>query len=100
MFPALFANNKTRNGGVPQEGNLTRHLEVFRQQMDELVPQKNNSGLITIDFESWRPILRENFGSMEVYKNVSYEIERDLHPLWPQLQQQAEVCYVRQDIHQ
>lgn len=35
-----------------------------------------------IDFESWRPIFRQNFGSLQPYRNVSIEIVRESHPLW------------------
>lgn len=83
MFPALDAkSNKRRNGGVPQEGNLTLHLEQFKVTMDELVPDVQNNGLIIIDFESWRPIFRQNFGALSKYKDVSYDIERQNHPFW------------------
>lgn len=91
FFPALGERNERRNGGVPQEGNLTRHLEVYRDHIDELVPDVNNRGLIVIDFESWRPIFRQNFGVLAPYKDVSYQIERRRHPLWPRQQQEAEV---------
>lgn len=52
----LFVNIylQRRNGGVPQEGNLTEHLYVYRRVVEELVPDKNNTGLVIIDFESWR----------------------------------------------
>lgn len=33
-----------RNGGVPQEGNLTAHLELFEEIVDGLIPNKNFSG--------------------------------------------------------
>lgn len=37
MFPALGTKNEKRNGGVPQEGNLTKHLEIYREHVNELV---------------------------------------------------------------
>lgn len=37
MFPALGTKNERRNGGVPQEGNLTKHLDIYRAHIDELV---------------------------------------------------------------
>lgn len=91
FFPALGEGKERRNGGVPQEGNLTRHLEVYRQHIDELVPDVNNKGLIVIDFESWRPIFRQNFGVLTPYKDVSYQIEKKRHPFWPRQQQETEV---------
>lgn len=36
-----------------------------------------------IDFESWRPIFRQNFGTLVPYKELSIEIEKKKHPLWP-----------------
>lgn len=93
LFPALDAkSNNRRNGGVPQEGNLTLHLDQFKVTMDELVPDVENNGLIIIDFESWRPILRQNFGVLSKYKDVSYDIERQNHPFWLKPSIEAEVC--------
>jgi hyaluronoglucosaminidase len=82
MFPALGTNNQRRNGGVPQEGNITKHFEVYREHINELVPDVTNNGLIIIDFESWRPIFRQNFGSLKAYKDVSIQVERQRHPFW------------------
>lgn len=39
-------------------------------------------GLAVIDFEHWRPIYEENFGSLSLYKDYSMEIEKYNHPLW------------------
>uniref|UniRef100_A0A182FPP6 Hyaluronidase n=1 Tax=Anopheles albimanus TaxID=7167 RepID=A0A182FPP6_ANOAL len=86
-FPALLEKPSTktlykRNGGVPQEGNLTEHLELFERHLDELIPDRNFSGIGVIDFESWRPIYRQNFGSLQPYKDLSVKIEKDRHPYW------------------
>lgn len=91
MFPALGKKGEMRNGGVPQEGNLSKHLELYRQNVDELVPDQSNEGLIIIDFESWRPIFRQNFGVLTPYKNISFQIEKQRHPIWQKQRQQAEV---------
>lgn len=40
-------------------------------------------GVGIIDFESWRPIFRQNFGTLTPYKELSRQIERERHPLWP-----------------
>jgi len=90
-FPALGTKNERRNGGVPQEGSIEEHLTQYRKDIDELVPNQNYSGLIVIDFESWRPILRQNTGDLTPYKDYSYEIERQRHPFWSKSRQQAEV---------
>lgn len=73
-----------RNGGVPQSGSITEHLNVFRQHIDELVPDVHNDGLAVIDFESWRPVYRQNFGTLQPYKDLSVQLEKQKHPRWPQ----------------
>jgi Hyaluronidase len=47
MFPALGTRNERRNGGVPQEGNLTKHLDIYRKHIDELVPDVQNDVTIS-----------------------------------------------------
>ncbi|XP_050292851.1 hyaluronidase B-like [Anthonomus grandis grandis] len=87
-FPALLKKENGdfffRNGGVPQEGNLTCHLEVLEQTIVELIPNEDYSGLAIIDFESWRPIFRQHWGNIEQYKHVSVDIEREKYPDWDQ----------------
>ena len=91
MFPALGTNNEKRNGGVPQEGDLEKHLAQYKAHVEELIPDVNNNGLIIIDFESWRPIFRQNFGVLKEYKELSYKIEQQRHPFWTKAGQEAEV---------
>lgn len=48
-FPAILTSpNRSkvvyRNGGVPQEGNLTLHLNIFRDKVNELIPNVNFPG--------------------------------------------------------
>lgn len=48
-FPAILKTADgsgiiLRNGGVPQEGNLTVHLELFQEIVDGLIPNENFSG--------------------------------------------------------
>nr|CAD7603403.1 unnamed protein product [Timema genevievae] len=85
QFPALLKgpNGKIvrRNGGVPQEGNLTHHLMKIRQDIDRLVSNRFFDGMGILDFESWRPIFRQNWGTLLPYRELSRTIERDRHPL-------------------
>lgn len=88
IFPALLHNSSSkeifvRNGGVPQEGNLTEHIEMFIKNLDELMPNEKNSGLAIIDFESWRPVFKQNFGTLQPYRDVSIKLVREKHWLWP-----------------
>jgi hypothetical protein len=43
------------NGGVPQAGNLSLHLEIVADDVRRRVPDENFSGRIAIDFEAWAP---------------------------------------------
>lgn len=79
-----------RNGGVPQQGSLNEHLSVFRKHVNELVPNSQNDGLAIIDFESWRPVYRQNFGTLQPYRDLSENIERKRHPLMPDRRIEAE----------
>ncbi|XP_019759186.2 hyaluronidase [Dendroctonus ponderosae] len=84
-FPAILKNGKDnflRNGGVPQEGNLSSHLRIFDEIVDQLIPNKQFSGLAIIDFESWRPIFRQNWGVLTPYKELSEKLEKKRHPIW------------------
>lgn len=86
MFPALLKDSNgavvKRNGGVPQEGNLTKHLEVFREHLINQIPDESFRGVGVIDFESWRPIFRQNWASLQPYKDFSVQIVRRQHPFW------------------
>nr|CAD7193756.1 unnamed protein product [Timema douglasi] len=86
QFPALLKgpNGKIvhRNGGVPQEGNLTHHLMKIRQDIDRLVSNRFFDGMGVLDFESWRPIFRQNWGTLLPYRELSRAIEKNRHPSW------------------
>ncbi|XP_059056035.1 uncharacterized protein LOC131849922 [Achroia grisella] len=95
LFPALLKNETSgrfifRNGGVPQQGDIEKHLASFRSVLEQSIPDPNFSGVGIIDFESWRPVFRQNFGILVPYKDVSYEIEKKLHWWWPKAWIQAE----------
>ncbi|XP_011161185.1 hyaluronidase [Solenopsis invicta] len=86
MFPALLTDKTgivtKRNGGVPQEGDLKNHLAMFRKHLEKQIPDGSFSGIGVIDFESWRPIFRQNWASLEPYKTLSIKLERERHPYW------------------
>jgi len=50
------------------------------------------TGLAIIDFEHWRPMYEENFGSLSLYKDYSMEIEKYNHPHWQKEDLLREVC--------
>ena len=77
------------NGGIPQLGNLTYHLEHVIGAIDSLIPDHNFSGLAVIDFEIWGPYFDHiNDG---LYQEQSIEYVRKRHPDWnaTQLKDQA-----------
>lgn len=71
-----------RNGGLPQFGDIDRHLIAFEQDLDQFIPNKTFEGVAIIDFESWRPIFRQNFGELTAYKDYSLAVVRKSHPYW------------------
>ncbi|KAK5638211.1 hypothetical protein RI129_012506 [Pyrocoelia pectoralis] len=83
LYPAILPNGDLENGGVPQEGDLVKHLQVFEDDINRLIPDVNFAGLGIIDFEDWRPVYRQNFGTLAKYKDLSEKIERQKHWLWP-----------------
>lgn len=49
-FPALLKNGSAksyyfRNGGVPQLGDLSQHLQIFQKQMQDLIPDQDYAGM-------------------------------------------------------
>ena len=97
LFPALLQNSSSstlfpRNGGVPQLGALNDHLELFRKNLDELIPDPKNDGLAIIDFESWRPVYRQNFGTLQPYKDLSEKLVKQNHPFWPKQRIETEAA--------
>ena len=60
------------------------------------------AGVGVLDFESWRPTYRQNWASLNVYRDKSRALERRLHPLWSKASVDKEViitnhrknCYV------
>lgn len=82
MIEDANGNLNVRNGGVPQYGDVDLHLEAFEDQLENTMPNKTNSGLAIIDFESWRPIFQQNFDKFKIYKNYSIDIVKMKNPTW------------------
>ncbi|KAG8225937.1 hypothetical protein J437_LFUL005974 [Ladona fulva] len=101
VFPALVNDEgndpgpskrsiEERNGGVPQRGDLSLHLKTFREELEQMIPDPNFSGVAVIDFEFWRPAWRQNWGSLLNYRELSRQIEKKKHPFWSKEQIEAE----------
>lgn len=81
------------NGGIPQLGNLSLHLEKLIQDVEELIPDKNFQGLAVLDFEQWRPLFKHNFDALDIYQKASEELVKKQHPDWTnstQIKEEAE----------
>ncbi|XP_049635686.1 hyaluronidase PH-20-like [Suncus etruscus] len=68
-----------RNGGVPQKGNLTAHLEKVKQDVQKYL-QKDQLGLSIIDWPNWKPLWIRNMGSRTIYMNKSIELAKQNYP--------------------
>lgn len=55
-WPTIAADGTRNNGGIPQLGNLSAHLEKAQADIVAAIPDPNFSGVAVIDFESWRPV--------------------------------------------
>lgn len=49
------------------------------------------SGVGVIDFESWRPTYRQNWASLNTYRDKSKALEKKLHPFWAKERIESEV---------
>eukprot|EP01084_Bolivina_argentea_P195378 335189_1 len=66
------------NGGVPQAGNLSIHLNYIEQHLPQWIPNINWNGNAVIDFEEWTSIW--NYMSGSVYQNYSIQLAQQQYP--------------------
>ena len=76
-------NGKAVNGGIPQLGNLTKHLELFRQNVSSMIVDPDYSGLAVIDWEQWDPLWARNWDSRQIYRDASIELAKKENPDLP-----------------
>lgn len=93
-FPSIsHSTGKYSNGGIPQLGNLTYHLEQVEVDINHTIPNTSFTGLAVIDFEAWRPLFKHNFDWLNIYQKASEELVRKEHPNWTnstQIKEEAE----------
>lgn len=90
--PPIWTSNETGkqyrvlNGGVPQYANLTLHLELIKQTIDDFIPPLDYNGNLVLDFENWTPIWEGNRGGnsyhAKVYQEYSIDLLEKQHPSW------------------
>nr|XP_019934380.1 PREDICTED: hyaluronidase PH-20-like [Paralichthys olivaceus] len=72
LYPKVSTiKRKIYRGGIPQKGNLTEHLAKARSQIDHTIYHDSSPGLVVIDWESWRPLWNQNWGSKRIYQRLS-----------------------------
>ncbi|RVE71500.1 hypothetical protein OJAV_G00052440 [Oryzias javanicus] len=72
LYPKVDTiKRKIYQGGIPQNGNLTEHLVKAEGQINRYISQDSSPGLAVIDWESWRPLWDQNWGSKRIYQKLS-----------------------------
>lgn len=74
------------NGGIPQKGNLTANFLKARDDVAHYMPSASVPGLAVIDWEDWRPMWDRNWGSKDIYRQLSITYVREKDPSLPQNQ--------------
>ncbi len=86
LFPTISASGEMVNGGVPQNANLTAHLEALRKTVVSWIPDPDWSGNAVLDFEAWTTVWELNTDSGDWhsirYTNYSLYLEKLKHPDW------------------
>lgn len=81
IYPnADTVKHRVYQGGIPQNGNLTEHLAKARGQIDHYISQDSSPGLAVIDWESWRPLWDQNWGSKRIYQKLSITHALEMAP--------------------
>ncbi|XP_004069475.2 hyaluronidase-5 [Oryzias latipes] len=84
LYPKVDTmKRKIYKGGIPQNGNLTEHLIKARGQIDHYISQDSSPGLAVIDWESWRPLWDQNWGSKRIYQKLSIAHALHIAPFLP-----------------
>lgn len=69
---------KNVNGGIPQAGNLKKHLEKAKEDIEHYI-QRDTIGLAVIDWENWRPVWARNWKPKDIYKRQSIDLAQQQH---------------------
>ncbi|XP_016068795.1 PREDICTED: hyaluronidase PH-20 [Miniopterus natalensis] len=79
LYPHIDKHGKSHNGGIPQLGNLTKHLEKAKKDIAFYMPT-DKPGLAVIDWEEWRPIWARNWKPKDIYRTKSVDLVKLQHP--------------------
>jgi hyaluronoglucosaminidase len=90
VFPTISDSGTKVNGGVPQNANLSQHLEALSRDVVHWIPDPDWSGNAVLDFEDWTTVWELNTGGGDWhsrrYPKYSLELEAEQHPDWDVLE--------------
>ena len=82
--------------GLPQHVDLDEHHEEAEEDILKYIPDPG-PGLAVLDFEEWRPLWVRNWGSKDVYRQLSKDAVRLKNPTFSeeQVEARARLLYER-----
>lgn len=90
LFPTITETGMPINGGVPQNTNLTAHLQKLKETVVTWIPDPEWNGNAVLDFEAWTTVWELNHGSGNwhsyQYVNYSMYLEKLMHPDWDEVE--------------
>ena len=92
-WPYYDANEKAMNGGIPQLGDLDRHLDSVKRTISTMIPDKDFNGyeykrfarikilrIGILDWETWDPLWERNWDSRQIYRDKSLVLAQKTFP--------------------
>lgn len=87
VFPTISDSGQKVNGGVPQNANLSQHLESLASGVVQWIPDPDWAGNAVLDFEDWTTVWDLNSDATGDWHSVrypeySFQLEKEQHPDW------------------
>lgn len=80
LYPKISKSGKEENGGIPQKGDITKHLNKATEDLVKTIPLDDFDGAGVIDWEAWRPTWEFNWKPLDIYKRKSIELAKEQFP--------------------
>ncbi|XP_007531750.2 hyaluronidase PH-20-like [Erinaceus europaeus] len=68
-----ISKNKIWHGGIPQSGDIQKHLEKAKTDIYLYLPV-DDVGLAVIDWQEWRPLWSRNWDIKNIYRQMSIQL--------------------------
>ncbi len=93
LYPRFYGG-RAEHGGIPQNTDMTAHLNKVRADIEYFIPDPNWSGYAIIDYEQWTFIWERFYVPVETYQ-ASLAWTRQRHPtlVGPALEAQAKIDF-------